>query len=247
MDEAMPVVACLHHLEQPFLGHAEGPLRAAGLALDERCLPAGDPLPDLSEVDGIVSFGGAQSAVDLGADPVLAAEADLLRSAVDRGVPVLGICLGGQVLARALGGTVVAARRRAVTWRELTPRDPGDPLFGGHGTVPALHWNEDVFTLPPGAVEVLGAPEPEGVEAFRYGERAWGVQFHPEVDADALDGWYARYGDWLGQAGVDEHGARALDARWLDRQAQFSAQLFAAFAAQVSQVRSPRTPAVVER
>ena len=71
----MPVVACIHHLEQPFLGHAEGPLRAAGLTLDERFLAAGDPLPDLREVDGIVAFGGAQSAVDLAEDSVLAAEA----------------------------------------------------------------------------------------------------------------------------------------------------------------------------
>ena len=125
-----------------------------------------------------------------------------------------------------------------MTWRELTSQDPDDPLFGAHATVPALHWNEDVFTLPPGAVEVLRGPEPEGVEAFRFGACAWGTQFHPEVDAAALDGWYARYGDWLGQAGVDERGARELDARWLDRQAEFAESLFAAFAAQVVRPRA---------
>jgi GMP synthase-like glutamine amidotransferase len=187
----MPVLACLHHLAQPFLGHAEAPLRAAEITLDERFLAAGDPLPDPGGVDGIIAFGGAQSAVDLAADPVLAAEAELLRAAVDDGLPVLGICLGGQVLARALGGHVHRARRRAVTWRELTPQDPADPLFGGHASVPAVHWNEDVFTLPPGAVEVLRGPDPEGVEAFRYGDRAWGVQFHPEVTADILTAWWA--------------------------------------------------------
>jgi GMP synthase (glutamine-hydrolysing) len=238
----MPVVACLHHLAQPFLGHAEGPLRAAGLALDERFLAAGDPLPDLATVDGIIAFGGAQSAVDLDTEPALAAEAELLREAVGRGLPVLGICLGGQILARALGGGVARARRRAVTWRELTPGDPADPLFGPQAAVPALHWNEDVFTLPPGAVEVLHGPEPEGVEAFRCGDRTWGVQFHPEVDAAALDGWYARYGDWLAQAGVDEAAARALDRRWLERQAAASAALFTAFAAQVV-ARPARSPA----
>ena len=233
----MPVVACLHHLEQPYLGHAEAPLRAAGLTLDERFLGAGDPLPDLREVDGIISFGGVQSAVDLTVEPVLAAEADLLRDAVALGRPVLGICLGGQLLARAFGGNVRRAARRAVTWRELTAQDPDDPLFGAHASVPALHWNEDVFTLPPGAVEVLCAPEPDGVEAFRVGDRAWGVQFHPEADADEVDDWYVRYADWLEQAGVDEQSARALDERWLDRQAEFAADLFAAFALQVA-----RTP-----
>ena len=231
----MPTVACIHHLEQPFLGHAETPLRAAGLTLDERFLAAGDPLPDPREADGIIAFGGAQSAADLAAQPVLAAEAEVLRDAVAAGVPVLGICLGGQLLSHALGGEIRRARRRAVTWRELTPEDSGDPLFGPHSSVPALHWNEDVFTLPPGAVEVVRGPEPEGVEAFRFGDRAWGTQFHPEVDAAALDGWYERYGDWLGQAGVDEPGARALDARMLDRQAAFASSLFAAFAAQVAQ------------
>jgi GMP synthase (glutamine-hydrolysing) len=234
----MPVVACLHHLEQPFLGHAEAPLRAAGLELDERFLGAGDPLPDVRELRGIVAFGGSQSAVDLAAQPLLAAEADLLREAVGRDLPVLGLCLGGQVLARALGGRVRRARRRAVTWRALTPQDPGDPLFGAHPVVPALHWNEDVFTLPAGAVEVLRGPDPRGVEAFRFGPRAWGLQFHPEVDAAALDGWYARYGDWLAQAGIDEAEARALDARWLDHQAAFAADLFASFAAQIAPSRT---------
>src|SRR5215213_819039 len=233
----MPVVACLHHLEQPYLGHAEAPLRAAGLTLDERFLGAGDPLPDLREVDGIMSFGGAQSAVDLTVEPVLAAEADLLRDAVGLGRPVLGICLGGQLLARAFGGNVRRAARRAVTWRELTAQGPDDPLFGAHAPVPALHWNEDVFTLPPGAVEVLRAPEPDGVEAFRVGDRAWGVQFHPEADADEVDDWDVRYADWLEQAGVDERSARALDERWLDAQAEFAADLFATFAMQVA-----RTP-----
>jgi GMP synthase (glutamine-hydrolysing) len=230
----MPVVACLHHLEQPFLGHARAPLQAAGLALDERFLGAGDPLPDLRSVNGIIAFGGSQSAVDLAAQPLLVAEAELLRQAVALRLPVLGICLGGQVLARALGGGVRRAGRRAVTWRELASQDPDDPLFGAHRSVPALHWNEDVFTLPPGAVEVLRGPDAEGVEAFRFGPHAWGLQFHPEVDAVALDGWYARYGAWLAEAGVDEPGARALDARWLDRQAEFAARLFASFAAQIA-------------
>jgi GMP synthase (glutamine-hydrolysing) len=165
---------------------------------------------------------------------VLTAEVELLREAVDRGLPVLGVCLGGQLLASALGGSVQKARRRAVTWRELAVADPDDALFGAHASVPAVHWNEDIFTLPPGAVEVLRAPEPDGVEGFRFGDCAWGIQFHPEVDAAVLDDWYLRYADWLDQAGVAEPDARALDARSLDRQIEFAADLFGAFAAQVA-------------
>ena len=230
------IVACLHHLDQPFLGHAARPLRAAGMTLDERCVVAGEPLPALGEVDGIVSFGGSQSAVGPTIEPALEAEVAFLREAVEAGLPVLGICLGGQLLSRALGGTVTRARRRTVTWRGLVAQ-PGveDPLVAAlPPTVPALHWNEDVFSLPPGAVELLG-PRVEGVEAFRHGPRAWGLQFHPEVDAAAVDRWYARYGPWLGEAGVDEASARALDAEWLPRQAEASERLFGAFAAQVAQ------------
>jgi GMP synthase (glutamine-hydrolysing) len=225
-------VACLHHLEQPFLGHAEAPLRAAGIAIVERCVSRGEPLPALDEVDGIISFGGGQSAVDLDAEPALRAEADLLAEAVARDVPVLGLCLGGQLLARALGAGVQRARGRTVAWRALErlPAADGDPLVSAlPDRVVALHWNEDVFELPDGAVELVG-PRVEGVEAFRAGHCAWGLQFHPEVDRAALERWYADYGPWLAQAGVDEEQARAADAVHERAQADLAHRLFGAFA-----------------
>ena len=228
----MPTVACLHHLDQPFLGFAEAPLRAAGLDVVERHVASGTPLPALDEVDGIVAFGGDQSAVDLDAEPRLRAEAALLADAVDRDVPVLGLCLGGQLLARALGAPVVRAARRTVAWRELSklPGASGDPLVDAlPDVVAALHWNEDVFDLPPGAVELLG-PRREGVEAFRAGRSAYALQFHPEVDPANLDRWYADYGAWVGQAGVPEPDARAADAAHRDAQADLAGRLFTAFA-----------------
>jgi GMP synthase (glutamine-hydrolysing) len=144
---------------------------------------------------------------------------------------VLGICLGAQLVAHALGGEVRKAARRQIAWLALEPTEAGaaDPLFGALPTpVPALHWNEDVFSLPPGAVELLERPG-EGVEAFRAGDSAWGVQFHPDVDAAALDDWYATYGDWLAEAGMTEAQARAADAANLERQAAASRALFTAF------------------
>jgi GMP synthase (glutamine-hydrolysing) len=216
-------VACLHHLAQPFLGLAEGPLRAAGLELDERNV-ARDPLPSLADVDAILSFGGAQSAI--GPDRALEPELTLLRDAAHSGVPVLGICLGGQLLARSLGAEVRRSPRRTVAWHELEPLE-ADPVLGG-GRVVALHWNEDVFDLPEGAVELLG-PRREGVEAFRFGECAWAIQFHPEVGGETLDGWYATYGDWLGEAGVTEDEARAQDRVHLGAQEAQAERLFGAF------------------
>lgn len=223
-------IAVLHHLERPFLGHVAA-LRDGGATLQEHDLRRGDALPDLDAVDAIVTLGGEQSVRDIGRYDYLRAETALLREAVARDVPVLGICLGSQLLAHALGGSVSRASKRSVEWRDLQPTPEGedDPLIAALDLpVPALHWNEDVFTLPEGAVELLRAPG-EGVEAFRAGRRAYGFQYHPDADAAGLEDWYA-HADWLEEAGTTEAQARAADAAHLERQAASSRALFEAFA-----------------
>ena len=227
----MAVVAVLHHLERPFLGQVEGPLRAAGLTLDERHVLRGDALPDLGAIDAVVSLGGEMSVRDIDRHPALGAEAAFLRSAFDQGLPVLGVCLGGQLLAHALGARVRLAGR-VLEWRDLEPTEAAldDPIFSRLPTpVPALHFNEDVFDLPAGAVELLTG-EGEGVEAFRAGERAWAVQYHPDVDGLALDGWYADFGSWIDAIGVDLGRMRAATDERMRAQNEASAALFGAFA-----------------
>jgi GMP synthase-like glutamine amidotransferase len=223
-----PVVAILHNLERCFSGHAGTALRAAGVRLDERRLRAGDPLPELGEVDGIVSFGGEQNALD----PGLAEQAELLAEATRAGMPVLGVCLGAQLLAHALGGDVATLERRMVRWTPLEPLPAaeGDPLLGALPPgARGLHWNEDGFSLPAGATELLRSPAGT-VEAFRAGERSWGVQFHPELDDEALEGWYEDWYPALAAAGVTEAAARAADREHLPGQGPLSEAIFGGFA-----------------
>ena len=225
-------VACIHHLQRPFLGNVGQPLLDAGLTLTQFDTRAGDALPDLDEVDGIISLGGEQSVRELDQYPYLAAEVALLRDALARELPVLGVCLGAQLLAHMLGAEIVSAPERSVEWRELTPLNAAiaDPLFGSLPVpIPALHWNEDVFLLPAGAVELL-AGEGDGVEAFRFGTSAWGVQFHPDADIASLEGWYRDFGHWLEEIGADEPSARRADTHYAAAQAEMSSALFGSFA-----------------
>jgi GMP synthase (glutamine-hydrolysing) len=160
----------------------------AGTRLLEVEAVAGDPLPSLEEIDGIVAMGGPMSAGRPGAHPELDAECELLAEAVDLQVPVLGICLGAQLLARALGATVRPGRRAEIGFASVRVTDPNDPLIGAlapEATV--LHWHSDVFDLPEGARSLASSAATEH-QAFRYGN-AWGVLFHPEADAAMVEAW----------------------------------------------------------
>ncbi len=149
---------------------------------------AGDPLPSHEEVDGVVAMGGPMSVDELERHPELEAEREWLAGAVDRQIPVLGICLGAQLLARALGAEVRPGRRPEIGFLGIEVSDPNDPLIGAlapEATV--LHWHGDVFDLPAGARSLASSAATEH-QAFRYGN-AWGILFHPEADAAMVESW----------------------------------------------------------
>jgi GMP synthase (glutamine-hydrolysing) len=167
-------------------------ITAAGADLTVLRLDRGDALPPpavLAEVAGLVVMGGPMSVHD---DlPWLADERALLREAVAAGLPVLGVCLGAQQLAAALGASVTRgpAPEYGVGEVHLTNEAIGDPVFGPAPTpLPCVHWHGDTFALPEGAVRLARNDAYEN-QAFRVGARAYGLQFHVEVTAGLVAHW----------------------------------------------------------
>lgn len=147
------------------------------------------PLPERLTHDAMIVLGGDYLPDEDDRAPWLPRTRALAREALERGVPLLGICLGGQLLAHVAGGRVEAKVTAEHGSLPITIRSDaaGDPLFAGlPTTVPAVEHHVDAVTaLPPGAVW-LAATDACPIQAFRVGERAWGTQFHPEISADDI-------------------------------------------------------------
>jgi GMP synthase (glutamine-hydrolysing) len=149
---------------------------------------AGHPLPAHEEVAGAVVMGGPMNVDEVERFPALAVERDWLAGAVERGMPVLGICLGAQLLARALGAEVRAGEGPEIGFAPVEVSDPDDPLLGGLApSTEVLHWHGDVFD-PPAGTQHLASSERTACQAFRAGS-AWGVLFHPEADLALVEAW----------------------------------------------------------
>jgi GMP synthase (glutamine-hydrolysing) len=182
----------------------------AGLAIDVRRPYAGDSLPqDLTGHVGLLVLGGEMGAYDDADHPWLTDVKALCRGAVADGTPLLGICLGHQLLAVALGGEVAPGphgQQIGVLDVGWTPEAYVDPLLApvtALDDVPAVQWNNDVVTrLPEGAV-VLARTARGELQAARFGTAAWGVQWHPEAGVDIIRPWAAHDRDDAVERGVD--------------------------------------------
>ncbi|MEP6648778.1 MAG: type 1 glutamine amidotransferase [Lapillicoccus sp.] len=190
-----PVVLVVQHQELCPPGWVGDWLKDEGLRLDVRHPYAGDDLPiDLRDHDGLLVLGGQMGANDDGAYAWLSPTKGLIRLGAESGVPVLGICLGHQLAAAALGGEVVvnsAGARRGVLEMAWSDEVTDDPVLGACGAS-AVYWHRDVVTRLPEGTQVLGRAHTGELLAARYAPTVWGVQCHPEARPEIVTGWAAK-------------------------------------------------------
>jgi GMP synthase-like glutamine amidotransferase len=188
--------AVLQHVAHEGPGTIAPVLAANGVAVEVTRLDLGEPLPSAPDVGGLVVMGGPMGVHDTDDFAWLEGERALISDVVDAGLPVLGVCLGAQQLAAALGAEVTTGAFEEVGpgQVELTTDGRRDPVLGPEynglsGTsVPCVHWHRDTFTLPEGSVH-LAATRAYPHQAFRVGGRAYGLQFHVELDGSLADAW----------------------------------------------------------
>ena len=149
------------------------------------------PVPDTTKYDALIAMGGPQHVGQNDTYPYLVGVATAIRRAVDNEVPYLGLCLGGQLLAYAMGARVKKHTSSSIGFYEVQFTEEGrkDPLFAGlPGYQQVIHWHEDTFDIPEGAVQLATNPHTQN-QAFRYGRYAYGTQYHIELTPGMLDIW----------------------------------------------------------
>jgi GMP synthase (glutamine-hydrolysing) len=208
----------------------EGPERVAVLLAERGIEPAvcalyrGDPVPgDLDPNQPLILMGGSLGVGDMGDPryPFLADELALLRRLVARDTPVLGICLGAQLLAASAGARVYPNLRAGADGTPEAAREVGwgsvdffgqldEPVLAGIGSsAPMLHWHGDTFDLPAGAVHLASTPTCRH-QAFRLGRRQFGFQFHCELEAETIPIWVREDADFVRAANGAGGGAQIL-------------------------------------
>lgn len=197
----MNKILAIVHQETSKSGLVGELLTQRGYPLEMRCAALGDPLP--STVDpyaAVIIFGGPMSAND-DHEPYIRAELDWIPTVLAADKPYLGICLGGQLLARVLGAEV---RPHPQDQREIGyfPIAPATKVAEFRHAMHVYHWHREGFDLPQDAVLLAQGGEAFPNQAFRYGQRAYGLQFHPEITADMIDFWTTSGAEQLGLPGA---------------------------------------------
>ena len=188
----MPKLLVFQHVAHEILGTLDPLLRDSGFRIKyvnfER---HPDFEPGLEGYDGLIVLGGPMNVDEVDKHPNLEREVNSISQAIESGMPVLGICLGSQLIAKALGARVYKNMEKEIGWYDLSPTDEGrrDPLLSHFsGTEKIFQWHGDTFDVPEGAVLLASSPLCMN-QAFRYGDNVYGLQFHLEVDEPMVERW----------------------------------------------------------
>jgi GMP synthase (glutamine-hydrolysing) len=191
--------------------------------------------PDIRRYDALIVLGGPQMPDQADRHPHLRFEMQCIEAALERGIPVLGICLGAQLLAHTLGAPVRPMNPWEIGWYDLAPthQSAADPLFCAlTEEQPVFQWHGYTFDLPQGAVQLARSSSCEN-QAFRYGANAYALQFHLELDERLINRWLAlpEYVEDIPLNGRDDDAAaiRAQTHELIDRSAALSQEVFGAF------------------
>lgn len=189
-------VLIVQNFDDTGLGRVGTALNEAGAEIDIRNAHRGEPLPENAGAHAaLVVLGGGQNALDDANYPYIPALLALMREFVEADKPVLGICLGSQLLARAYGAKNQIGGAEEFGWCRvaLTAEAAGDPVLGGlPREFPIFEWHDDTFSLPEGAVRLAGNAVVAN-QAFRIGRAGYAIQFHFEADRNLVREWNAAF------------------------------------------------------
>ena len=180
------------HVAYELLGSLDPLLRSQGFRI--RYLNFGrtpDEIPDMSRYDGLIVLGGPMNVDQTRRYPHLTNEVEAIRDSMKRRMPVLGICLGAQLIAKSLGAAVRPNCVKEIGWYDVSPTRDGcrDPLMSQFaGTEKIFQWHGDTFDLPRGSVHLASSRDCPN-QAFRFGDAVYGLQFHLEVDKPLIRRW----------------------------------------------------------
>ena len=229
----MPTALVLQHIAVEGPGMLGAALRARGVTLRTVHTHAGEPVPARCEADALVVMGGPMGAYETDRYPHLGDELRLIEATLATGRPLIGTCLGSQLLARALGARVHPNTRKEIGWHdvELTDAVADDALFAGlPRRFTPVHWHGDVFDLPAGAVHLAGS-QLSPHQAFRHGANAYGLLFHLELDRPQLDSWMTAFAGELESEKLAPRDITADADRRLAAASAVGAPVFERFAA----------------
>lgn len=201
----MPDVLILQHVRPEPPGTIADALDARGCSSHTVQVYRDDPVPETLDADGLVVMGGPMGVGDVADRPHLQTELGLVEQALADDVPVLGVCLGSQLLAHVLGADVHPGDGKEIGWGEVTLTDAAaeDPLWQDvDRSFTAFHWHGDVFAMPDDAVRLARTPQTEH-QAFRYGNNVYGLLFHLEVTPKTVAGMTKAFQDELAEEGLD--------------------------------------------